>query len=152
MDEITLRIIFQIFLAALLGALIGLERRRSQKSAGMRTYSLISMGAALFTVLSYEGVKDFTGIGFDPSRIAAQIVIGVGFLGAGLIFLRGNKVRGLTTAAGVWVAAAIGMSVGFQMYLVAFMATLLTLLILLIFWSFEKKIMGIAEEDDGGDL
>jgi len=151
MDDLSLRIIFQIILAALLGFLIGLEREHSHKEAGMRTYSLIAMGAALFTVLSYEGLKNIADLYFDPSRIVANIVIGVGFIGGGLIFLKDSKVKGLTTAAGVWTTAAIGMAVGFQMYWVAIATTALVLAILSVLWRFERKIMNIKNNKENGE-
>ena len=144
MDDLSLRIIFQIILAALLGFLIGLEREHSHKEAGMRTYSLIAMGAALFTVLSYEGLKNIADLYFDPSRIVANIVIGVGFIGGGLIFLKDSKVKGLTTAA-------IGMAVGFQMYWVAIATTALVLAILSVLWRFERKIMNIKNNKENGE-
>lgn len=148
MDDLSLRVIFQIILAALLGFLVGCEREHSRKEAGIRTYSLIAMGAALFTVLSYEGLKNFTGMYFDPSRIASNIVMGVGFIGGGLIFLKNDRVKGLTTAAGVWAMAAIGMAVGFQMYWVAIAATALVLTILFALWLFEKKIMNVKNNKE----
>ncbi|MBI2628104.1 MAG: MgtC/SapB family protein [Candidatus Niyogibacteria bacterium] len=150
MDDLSLRIIFQIILAALLGLLIGYEREHSHKEAGTRTYSLIAMGAALFTILSYEGLRNFSGLSFDPSRIASNIVIGVGFIGGGLIFLKNNRVSGLTTAAGVWATAAIGMAVGFQMYWVAFASTVLVLTILFVLWLLEKKLTNIKNDEENG--
>lgn len=140
MDNITLTIIFKIVLAAALGLLVGMEREHFNKPAGMRTYALIAMGATLFTALSYEGLEGFQGLGFDPSRIAAQVVVGVGFIGAGIIFFKGNSVQGLTTAAGIWAVAAMGMAVGFGMYEVAVTSTLLILAILFGVGTLEKKI------------
>jgi putative Mg2+ transporter-C (MgtC) family protein len=118
--------ILQILLAAVLGLVVGAEREKLHKPAGLRTYSLIAMGSALFTILSYQ----MTGPYIDPTRIAAQIVTGIGFLGAGLIFTHGDRVFGLTSAAGIWVTAAIGMAVGFRMYEVAVVTTFLTVMIL----------------------
>ncbi|MEK7596411.1 MAG: MgtC/SapB family protein [Patescibacteria group bacterium] len=151
MDDLSLRVIFQMILATSLGFLIGCEREHSRKEAGIRTYSLIAMGAALFTVLSYEGLKNFTGLPVDPARIASNIVVGVGFIGGGLIFLKNNKVSGLTTAASIWATAAIGMAVGFQMYLVATAATALVLIILFVFWLLEKKIMNVKNNEENGE-
>ncbi len=125
-----LRIFGQLLLAALLGMGIGIEREVAQKSAGMRTYSLVSLGAALFTILSVQGFRQFFGeASVDPTRVAAQVVLGVGFLGAGLIILREGRVRGLTTAAGLWVAAAIGMAVGVRFYSIAVFTAVLTCII-----------------------
>lgn len=114
-------------LAALLGGMIGWERERAGRPAGIRTHMLIVLGCTLFTELSAQ-----FGSGTDNSRIAAQIVTGVGFLGAGAIMRRGGEIRGLTTAASVWISAAIGMAVGVggEYYLVAVAATVLALLTL----------------------
>ncbi len=137
------RIFGQLFLAALLGMGIGIEREVTHKAAGMRTHSLVSLGAALFTILSIEGFKQFIGTtSIDPTRVAAQVVLGVGFLGAGLIVLREGRVRGLTTAAGIWVAAAIGMAVGVRFYSVAIFAVILTCIIVgVLRWlNIEKRL------------
>ncbi len=112
---------FQIIFAGLLGGFIGVEREHVGKSAGTRTYSLVAMGAALFTILSVHG---FEGGDVDPSRIAGQVVLGIGFLGAGLIMRQGSRVRGLTTAAAMWTVAAIGVAVGLGFYLLAAFTTL----------------------------
>lgn len=97
-----------------LSSLIGLEREWRQKSAGLRTHTLVGTGAALFIIVSKYGFSDVLGpdVVLDPSRVAAQIVAGIGFIGGGLIFVRGDAVRGLTTAAIVWITAAIGMACG----------------------------------------
>jgi len=117
-------------LAALLSLIIGLEREFYAKAAGMRTYLLVGVGSALFTVVSKYGFSDvlLSGSSFDGSRVAAQVVSGVGFLGAGLIFVRRDAVRGLTTAAGVWFVAAVGMAAGAHLYVIAAGATVLYLL------------------------
>lgn len=122
----------QIMLAFLLGSLLGLQREYVGKAAGLRTYTLVTMGATLFTIISKTGFNEFLAdpSRYDPSRIASNIVTGIGFLGAGVIIFRGNKVEGLTTAAGLWVAAAIGMAIGTEMYSTAVFATVLTFLIL----------------------
>lgn len=112
----------ELGLALLLSALIGFEREIHQKSAGLRTHTLVGVGAALFMLISKYGFSDVViprEVVLDPSRMAAQIVTGVGFLGAGLIFVRRNSVRGLTTAAAVWVTAAIGSSAGAGLPLLA---------------------------------
>ena len=121
----------KLVLSLLLGATIGLERRRKGQIAGMRTFALISMGATLVMLISiyiphvYMGLKNG-----DPGRIAAQVVSGVGFLGAGAIIQMKGSVRGLTTAAGIWMAACIGLAVGAGMYLISIIATLLIIFIL----------------------
>jgi len=134
MDHQTLIYIANIALAAGLSLIIGLEREFNAKAAGMRTYALVGMGSALFTVISKYGFFDIlsaNSTGFDGSRVAAQVVSGVGFLGAGLIFVRRDAVRGLTTAAGVWFVAAIGMAAGAGMYLVSCAITVLYLIVML---------------------
>jgi putative Mg2+ transporter-C (MgtC) family protein len=109
--------LLRLAVAALLGGAIGLERELDEKAAGLRTHILVAVGSALFTLVSAYGFHDFLTRGgavvrADPSRIAAQIVTGIGFLGAGVIFRQGATVRGLTTAASLWVAAAVGMAAG----------------------------------------
>lgn len=123
----TTQLLIRLALAAGLGALIGLEREWSQKSAGLRTNTLIAVGSALFTLMSIELSP---GVGTDPSRIASQIVTGVGFLGGGAILRTAGSVKGLTTAAIIWVNAAIGMAAGGGRYRVAIFGALATLVVL----------------------
>ena len=115
-----LEFFIRIVLAAALGALVGLERSKRQKEAGVRTHCIIACTSALFMILSKYSFIDVTTIdglrGADPARIAAQVVSGISFLGAGVIFKNGNSIRGLTTAAGMWGTSAIGMAVGAGMY------------------------------------
>lgn len=143
LDPMQLKIFGQLALAAFLGALIGLERSYVGKAAGLRTYSLVTLGSCLFTILSQIG---FTGENIDPTRIAAQIVTGIGFIGAGLIVFREDKVQGLTTAAGLWAAAAIGMAIGVGFYQLSIFTSFLLLVILNIFSKFEFKL---REEREG---
>lgn len=117
----------QILLAIILGALIGWQREVRGKAAGARTYALVCSGSALFTLLSIYAFP-----GSDPARVAAQIVVGIGFLGAGTILNRDNHIHGLTTAAGLWVSAAIGMAVGVGLYLLAIVGALLMLGVLMV--------------------
>ena len=131
------QIIVKIVLALILGGVMGLERQYNDKPAGYATNSIICVGATLFTILSlYMGE-----MGGDPGRIAAQIVSGVGFLGAGAILREGNKISGLTTAAGVWLVAAIGMTVGYGQYLLASCACALILLMQL----GVRRMLGLVE-------
>ena len=129
MPELTLaELALRLGLAAGLGAAIGVERELREREAGLRTHLLVSLGAALFTLVSAYGWTDWhfsnrDGIVFDPTRIAAQIVTGVGFLGAGAIIRQGLTVRGLTTAATLWAVAAIGMAVGAGYYSAAVLTT-----------------------------
>ena len=119
-----LEIFARIVIAFLLGALIGWERERHGISAGIRTYGAIALGAAVFGVLSISLV------GADPSRIAAQIVTGIGFLGGGVIFRQGDYVSGLTTAATLWATAAVGLAVSFGLYLISILTAILIYLLL----------------------
>ncbi|MDQ3962706.1 MAG: MgtC/SapB family protein, partial [Actinomycetota bacterium] len=108
-------LVLRLVVAALLGGAIGFEREMSEQPAGLRTNLLVSLGACLFTVVGAYGLEGFSGqasINFDPTRIAAQVVTGIGFLGAGAILREGMNVRGLTTAAALWVTAAVGLAVG----------------------------------------
>ena len=118
--------IIRILIAGLLGGIIGFEREVRAKEAGLRTHFLVALGAALFMIISQYA---FSGR-FDASRVAAQVVSGIGFIGAGVIIFQKNVVRGVTTAAGLWVAAAIGLACGSGMYDIAIASTLLTLLCL----------------------
>lgn len=122
----------RLFLAGLCGAFIGYERANRRKEAGIRTHLVVSMGAALFMIVSKYGFADMIdlhGVALDPSRVAAQIVTGVGFLGAGMIFVRGQNISGLTTAAGIWATAGIGMAVGAGLYLLGILGTALIFII-----------------------
>ncbi|MEU8382730.1 MgtC/SapB family protein [Streptosporangium sp. NPDC048865] len=114
-----------LLLAFALSALIGLEREIRQKSAGLRTHTLVGFAAALIMLVSKYGFNDVLGehVSLDPSRVAAQIVSGIGFLGAGLIFVRGDAVRGLTTAAAIWLTAGVGMAAGAGLWLLAIFVT-----------------------------
>jgi putative Mg2+ transporter-C (MgtC) family protein len=127
-----LRQFAELALALLLSSLIGLEREARQKSAGLRTHTLVGVGSALFMEVSVHGftaVLGTDGVAFDPSRVAAQIVSGIGFIGGGLIFVRRDAVRGLTTAATVWLTCAIGMACGGGLALLAVGATLVHFLV-----------------------
>ena len=131
-DLSTTEALVRLFLAAVLGGAIGLEREFRDHEAGFRTHLLVALGACVFTLVSAYAWTDWTfstraGLVFDPTRIAAQIVTGIGFLGAGAIIVRGINVRGLTTAATLWVVAAIGMATGTGYYVVAVGASLLVL-------------------------
>ena len=124
----------RLLVALILGAVVGLERERQERAAGLRTVTMVSLGACLFTIVGAYGFPNT-----DPSRVAAQIVTGIGFLGAGTIFLRKDLVRGLTTAATIWTVAAIGMAAGTSQYIVAFFTTLLILSVLMVLKPIEKR-------------
>lgn len=152
LDPIQLDIVYRLILAAALGAILGLEREYVGKSAGLRTYMLVCFGSALFTILSADGLSGYLGISsFDPSRVISQIVVGVGFIGAGLIIFQENKIRGLTTAAEMWVVAAIGATVGLNLYVVAIFSAIfvLTVLSLTRWFDLEAKIEGLSKRKNG---
>lgn len=122
--------IIRLLLATIFGALIGLEREYHAKEAGVRTHLLVALGSCLFMILSiygFDAFLDHDNVSFDPSRIASQVVTGIGFIGAGTIILHKQAVRGLTTAAGVWVTAAIGLACGNGMYILAGVTTVTVL-------------------------
>lgn len=128
----TSAIIVRLLISALLAAAIGIERELKHKPAGLRTYILVSVGSTLFTISSLMSV---TLPGGDPTRIASNIVTGIGFLGAGLIIQDRERVQGVTTAASVWMAAAIGLAVGMGLYLPAIVAAIIALVVLNMFGS-----------------
>ena len=124
--------ILRLFVAAVLGSIIGLDREYRAKEAGYRTHFLVSLGSALMMIVSQYGFTEAieeVGIArFDPARVAAQVVTGIGFIGAGTIILQRQIVRGLTTAAGIWATAGIGLVVGAGMYVLGISATVLALI------------------------
>lgn len=122
-----LDLVGRLLLAAILGAVIGIEREIHDHPAGIRTHLLVALGSALFTVLSIVGFPSADGTATDPSRVAAQIVTGIGFLGAGAILKYGPTVRGLTTAASMWAAAGIGMAAGAGLPVLGLAATVIVL-------------------------
>lgn len=137
----TLDIVLRLFVALALGMIIGTERVWAHKTAGIRTYALVSMGSALFVIISNEMVKYYAGFaGMNPLMIVSQIVVGIGFIGAGIIFNKDSKLVGLTTATGLWVAAGIGMATGLGLFNIAIVATILTLFIFVVLWFIEKII------------
>ena len=146
-DSINFQFFFQLVLAAVLGMSIGAEREHRHKSAGLRTYTLVSIGSTLFTILSIYGFSTGGQIAYDPSRIASQIVVGIGFIGAGMIILKENKIEGLTTAASVWATAAIGMAVGLGFYFIAIFTTILILAVLLALTFLKEKIYPFNDQN-----
>lgn len=149
----TTEFILRIFVASILGGAIGLEREYRAKEAGFRTHFLVALGSALFMIVSQFGFDEALDISqqvkLDPSRVAAQVVTGIGFIGAGTIIFQKNAVRGLTTAAGVWVTAAIGLACGGGMYILAAAATALVLLGLEAFNLFLRKFDHHRKDRDG---
>jgi putative Mg2+ transporter-C (MgtC) family protein len=138
MDISWLELTFRLFLAAILGGVIGYQREAAERPAGFRTHILVSIGSTLIMLISLH----FSGLEkADPSRIAAGAITGIGFLGAGTIIRQGNIVIGLTTAASLWTTAAIGFAIGSGYYTGALVATVLTLIVLVFFKKFEKKMI-----------
>ncbi|API87251.1 hypothetical protein F7310_07705 [Francisella uliginis] len=134
--------IMQITVAAFCGIAVGVERQHYGSSAGIRTYALVCVGSCLFGIISTHamGGAYYESIA-DPTRIAAQIVTGVGFIGGGIIFKDSNRVRGITTASTVWIMASIGLAIAFEMFLLPIAATILCIIILTSNrWPFFKKI------------
>lgn len=127
-QELTLSAEFflRILIAAICGIVIGYERENRNKEAGIRTHAIVALGAALIMIVSKYGFSDIQN--YDASRVAAQIVSGIGFLGAGIIFIRNRAVSGLTTAAGIWATAGVGMAVGSGMYYIGIAVTVLIVL------------------------
>ena len=137
--DITMRLV----IATLLGGLIGIEREMHGKEAGFRTYALVCVGAALMMVVSIQIYELYKGSAeVDPSRIAAQVVSGIGFLGAGAIIRFPQGIKGLTTAAGIWTAAGIGLACGMGQYHPAVITTILVLMILVIFSKVNRWLGG----------
>lgn len=138
--------VFKLVLSLVLGCCVGFERKRKGQIAGVRTFALISMGATLAMLLSIYVPQEYLGLkNGDPGRIAAQVVTGIGFLGAGAIIQMKGSVRGLTTAAGIWMVAAIGMAVGVGMYFLSIVATALILVILVLMERWEHHISAGVE-------
>ena len=146
-------ILLRVSLAGALGAAIGLERELRDREAGLRTHLLVAVGSALFTLVSAYGFRDFdygagTGFTLDPTRISAQIVTGIGFLGAGAIIRQGISVRGLTTAATLWIVAAIGLASGAGYYSAAVITTGVVLFALYPLRLFAFRVVGPLRRDE----
>lgn len=140
-DLTTVEIFTRLAIAMLFGMAIGAERILAHKSAGMRTYALVSMGSALFVIVSHLGSTIYSNSsGYNPSQIPGAVITGVGFIGAGLMVWRDRTLAGLTTATGLWISAGIGLAVGFGLYSLGFMATILTLFIFVVLWFVEQKL------------
>lgn len=135
----------RLMLSVVFGGAIGYVRELKKKAAGLRTHMLVCMGSAIFTIVSIYTAQ--SSVSADPTRIAAGVVTGIGFLGAGAIFQSGGSVRGLTTAASIWVCAAIGMAVGAGYYDVATFATILSLIVIQLLQSVEQKFVRPSERE-----
>jgi putative Mg2+ transporter-C (MgtC) family protein len=142
-------LILRLVVAVGLGMIIGVERILVHKEAGMKTHALVSLGSAIFIVISeFISIKYAHIGGFDPTRIASQVIVGIGFLGAGSIILQGNRLLGLTTAGGLWVTAGIGMAAGFGFFGLAIISTILVLFILIFVYLLEKPFRKISDKID----
>ncbi|MBP6866446.1 MAG: MgtC/SapB family protein [Candidatus Pacebacteria bacterium] len=145
-------IIVRLGLAILLGMVIGFERLLGHKEAGMKTHAMVSMGAALFIIISEALAAKYADIGgFDASRMASQIIVGIGFMGAGSIIFQGNRLKGLTTASGFWVTAGIGMAAGFGLFNLAVLTTVFVLLIFVFISMVERPVINMVEKRDHTD-
>lgn len=142
-------IILRLTTAVGLGMIIGAERLLVHKEAGIKTHALVSMGSALFIIISEMIAIQYASIGgFDATRIASQVIVGIGFLGAGSIMLKGDRLLGLTTAGGLWVTAGIGMAAGFGLFSLALIATTLVLFIFITIRFIENPIRKISDDID----
>ena len=136
MNEIII-IVGKLLLAVILGYVIGFEREYSGKEAGTRTYALVALGATLFTIIAVQGFPENPNV--DPTRIIGQIIVGIGFIGAGLIIFEKHHIEGLTTAAALWATAAIGATIGMGWYLVSVLSALLIFLLLFVIGRIEYR-------------
>lgn len=132
--------LIKIALAILFGGILGAERTRAGKAAGLRTYMLVTLAAAVFTIISKEANGFFQSVVYDPGRVMSQVILGIGFIGAGIIIYQKEHIHGLTTAAGLWIATAIGITVGIELYLLAALVTLISFVILGFLPQMEEKI------------
>lgn len=141
-----IEIIMKLVVALFLGMSLGVERAIAGKTAGMRTYGLVTMGSALFTIIAVIAAGGYSSESAlrESIRFTSQILPGIGFIGAGLIFFKGEKISGVTTAAGIWVAAGIGAAVGYGLYILAAVAMAFSLLIFTGFWYIENRLKTMA--------
>lgn len=142
-----IEIILKLFAALFLGMSLGIERALAGKTAGMRTYGLVTMGSALFVIIGvlasggFENTKVFTD---SSARVTAAIIQGIGFIGAGLIIFKGSKVSGVTTAAGIWIAAGVGAAIGYGFYILAVATAIFTILAFTTLWYIENKLKSMV--------
>lgn len=139
LSSFTLKVIIRLALSVLIGVLIGSERAKHGRAAGMRTHALVALGACMTSLMSVY-ISDVLGIGGDVMRISAQVISGIGFLGAGMIIIKNNDIiTGLTTAAGVWTTSIIGIALGYGFYSGAIIAAAMFLVSIIVFTRFEKR-------------
>ena len=133
------QIVFQLFLATVLGSLIGLEREIKRKEAGLQTFSLVCLGSCVFTIVAFYLYQSLGWQNIDLVRVIQAVAVGIGFIGAGTVFKSQKGIEGLTTAAGLWITAAIGIAIGAGLYALALFSALLSLLVLAGFGMLEQK-------------
>lgn len=138
--------LFRLILAAFLGSFIGLEREFSGRDAGFRTHLLVSVGSCLIMLISLEALKEASGSSYDPARIAAQVISGIGFLGAGTILQSKGRIKGLTTAATLWTTAAIGLACGAAYYKAAFFTVVIIMLALVVFRTINRRLFNTFQQ------
>ncbi len=138
--------LIKIILAIVLGAAIGIERGRSNKPAGMRTYMLITLAATIFTMISLKATSIFNSSQYDPGRIISEVLVGIGFIGAGVIIFNNNKLQGVTTAASIWVSTAIGMLIGLGIYSLAIIVAIISFFIIAFLFEPEEKLEEIMNK------
>ena len=149
-ESLQTQLVFELLLAMLLGWLMGWERKQWKKPAGGRTFMLIALGSCLFSIISIEGAQALAGRALvDPTRIASNILTGIGFIGAGLILHTHEHVEGVTSAAALWVAAAVGMAVAFQLYFLSILVAVLTVVGLNLSYATRKIVSRVARHDEG---
>lgn len=150
-SSVEMTMALRLLVAAVLGGIVGIERGSGDRPAGFRTHILVCVGSTLFMLVSIYGFDDIQTASFetrrDSARIAAQVVSGIGFLGAGTILHEGLTIRGLTTAASLWIVSAIGLAVGSGMYLIGTVATAITMITLVTFHSWEKHFAGSSRSE-----
>ena len=142
-----IEILLKLFAALFLGMSLGIERALAGKTAGMRTYGLVTLGSTIFVVIGILAGGGYTSTGTftdSSARITAAIIQGIGFIGAGLIIFKDSKVSGVTTAAGIWTAAGVGVAIGYGFYALAVMATVFILFIFTVLWFIEHKLTAFA--------
>ncbi len=138
----------RLIVAMLLGLIIGTERVVAHKTVSMRTYSMVSMGAALFVIISITISKLYPGLSFNGAYIPAAIITGVGFIGSGVMVWQHQQLMGVTSAAGLWVAAGIGIACGFGFYPLAMIATFLIIFVLVALWFIEQQVKKIVDANE----
>ena len=147
--------LLRILIACLCGGAIGIERTLRQKDAGFRTHVIVALGAALIMTVSKYGffdILEFEGLRADASRIASNVVTGISFLGAGMIFVKGTNIKGLTTAAGIWATAAVGMAIGCGLYITGIVSTVIIIVIQILFHTFLIGFDKILANDNSFDV